>query len=172
MAKKDIPFEFVMDELSELGPMTKPMFGAYGVYVQEQIKVILRDREKSPNDNGIWIATTGEHHQSLQKDLPSMRSIEMFGPGPTGWQVLPKDAEDFEELALKICEMIRQGDIRVGKVPKKKLRKAKKRESKAPISSNAKSKKKSLAKPKKPLKKTAGSKSGKKSPKTSKKSKR
>lgn len=160
---KNIPFDFILDEISDLAFYTKPMFGAHGVYVQEQIKIILRDREKSPNDNGIWIATTGEHHAALLSDLPSMRSIEMFGPGPTGWQVLPKDADDFEESAFKICTMIRQGDIRIGKVPKTKLRKSKKAKAKA-VASKAKKKPAKLSKSIKP-------KSGKKSSKTTQKTK-
>lgn len=148
-----------------MNPYTKPMFGAYGVYVGDQIKIILRDREKNPDDNGIWIATTGEHHASLQKDLPSMRSIAMFGEeGPTGWQVVPKDAEDFEESALKICEMIRRGDVRVGKVPKTKLRQGRKSEKKA----GAQALQKKNAKLSKPIKPKAR----KKSSKTTKKVKR
>jgi hypothetical protein len=35
----------------------------------------------------------------------------------TGWQVLPADAADFEEAALRACELIVAGDPRIGKVP-------------------------------------------------------
>src|SRR4051794_5432514 len=95
--KKSIPFEFVLEELGRVAPYTKPMFGAVGVYVGDKIVFILRDRESSPVDNGVWLATTGEHHQSLLSIFPNMRSLKVFGPGPTGWQVLPVDAVDFEE---------------------------------------------------------------------------
>jgi hypothetical protein len=30
-----------------------------------------------------------------------MRSIQVFGKKVTGWQVLPADAKDFEEAALR-----------------------------------------------------------------------
>jgi hypothetical protein len=123
------PFEFVLDELEDLDPMTKPMFGALAVYVRDAIVLILRDRPKSPRDNGVWLATTAEHHASLKRDFPSMRSIEVFGPGPTGWQVLPSDAADFEEAALKACELIKKSDPRIGKIPKP--RKPKKSESRS-----------------------------------------
>jgi hypothetical protein len=116
------PFEFVLDELEDLDPITKPMFGAIGVYVRDAIVLILRDRPKSTCDNGVWLATTAEHHASLKKDFPSMRSIEVFGPGPTGWQVLPSDADDFEESALRACELIKKSDPRIGKIPKPKSR--------------------------------------------------
>lgn len=47
-----------------------------------------------------------------------MRSIKIFGPGPTGWQILPVDAEDFEESTFKACGLVAQNDLRIGKVPK------------------------------------------------------
>ena len=122
VVKKIIPFEFILDELAELNLHTKPMFGAYGVYVENKIILILRDKNQDA-DSGVWLATTGEHHSSLQKIFPSMRSIAVFGPGPTGWQVLPLDAEDFEDSVLKACELILQNDVRIGKIPKTKMRK-------------------------------------------------
>jgi hypothetical protein len=41
-----------------------------------------------------------------------------LGKGVTGWQVLPVDAADFEEAALRACEFIRSSDPRIGKVPR------------------------------------------------------
>ena len=68
-------------------------------------------------DNGVWLATTEEHHQSLRGEFPNMRSIRLFGKEVTGWQVLPADAQDFEEAALRACELVLGGDPRIGKVP-------------------------------------------------------
>jgi len=121
--KKPVPFDFVLSELEDLSPYTKPMFGCTGVYVGEKIVFILRQKGNPLPDDGVWLATTGEHHQSLQRDFPSMRSIELFGPGPTGWQVLPEDAEDFEESVLRACQMIRENDPRIGKIPKSRWKK-------------------------------------------------
>lgn len=120
---KPIPFDFVLEELERLSPYTKPMFGSYGVYVGDKIVFILYQRDNNPADCGIWLATIGEHHASLQKDFPNMRSLEIFGPGPTGWQVLPVDGDDFEESALKACRLVLNGDPRIGKIPKGKARK-------------------------------------------------
>jgi hypothetical protein len=47
-----------------------------------------------------------------------MRSIQLFGKKITGWQVLPADASDFEQAALRACELILARDPRIGKVPK------------------------------------------------------
>lgn len=80
-------------------------------------------------DNGVWFATALEHHESLKKDFPSMRSISLFGDTPSGWQNLPVEADDFEELAIKACRLIMKGDPRIGKVPKTARKKISKKES-------------------------------------------
>lgn len=93
------------------------MFGCLAVYVGEKIVLFLRDKLESPADNGIWLATTTEHHTSLRREFPSIRSIKVLGKPVTGWQVLPVDAEDFEASALRACEMIVVCDPRIGKLP-------------------------------------------------------
>jgi hypothetical protein len=115
--RKPIPHEFVLDALSELDIRTNPMFGCLAVYVGEKIVLILRDKDDASADNGVWLATTHEHHDSLHAEFPSMRSIQVLGKKVTGWQVLPSDSADFEEAAMRACEFIIAGDERIGKVP-------------------------------------------------------
>lgn len=117
-ARKAVPHEFVFDALAVLSPETHPMFGCLAVYVGQKIVLILRDKRGEDADNGVWLATTEEHHESLRREFPNMRSIEVFGKQVTGWQVLPSDAPDFEESALRACDLIVAGDPRIGKVPK------------------------------------------------------
>jgi hypothetical protein len=93
------------------------MFGCLAVYVEDRIMLILRDKREGPADNGVWLATTAQHHQSLRREFPNMRSIQILGKMATGWQVLPADAPDFEEAALHACELIVASDPRIGKVP-------------------------------------------------------
>jgi len=116
--RKAVPHEFVLDALAELSPRTNPMFGCLAVYVGEKIVLILRDKPGQSPDNGVWLATTQEHHESLRREFPNMRSIEVLGKKVTGWQVLPADARDFEEAALHACELVMARDPRIGKVPK------------------------------------------------------
>lgn len=116
--RKAPPYEFVLDALAELSPRTNPMFGCLAVYVGEKIVLVLRDKRQPDADNGVWLATTVEHHESLRGDFPNMRSIAVFGKDVTGWQVLPADAPDFEEAALHACELVIARDPRIGKVPK------------------------------------------------------
>ena len=118
--QKLVPHEFVLDAIATLSPVTRPMFGCLAVYVEDKIVLILRDKPKSKADNGVWLATTAEHHQSLQREFPRMRSIRVLGAKVTGWQVLPADAPDFEESALRACQLILEGDPRIGKIPKRR----------------------------------------------------
>jgi hypothetical protein len=115
--RKRVPYKFVLDALEGLSPWTRPMFGCLAVYVEDEIVLILRDKAVSSVDNGVWLATTREHHESLQREFPNMRSIQILGKKVTGWQALPADAPDFEEAALHACELIMAKDARIGKVP-------------------------------------------------------
>ncbi len=117
-ARKKIPYEFVLDALAGLSPWTRPMFGCTAVYVEDKIVLVLREKPGSSPDNGVWLATTLEHHDSLRREFPNMRSIEVLGKKVTGWQVLPADATDFEGAAVHACELVLARDPRIGKVPK------------------------------------------------------
>lgn len=119
--RKAVPFEFVLDAVAPLSPWTRSMFGSLAIYVEDKILLILRDRPVHRADNGVWLATTREHHESLRGELPGLRSIGLFGQkGETGWQVLPADAPDFEETARRACALILAGDARIGKVPSRR----------------------------------------------------
>ena len=115
--RKPIPHAFVLDAISILSPNTRPMFGCLAIYVKDKIVLILRDKPTNTTDNGVWLATTKEHHQSLRHEFPNMRSIQVLGKQVTGWQVLPVDAPDFESAALRACELVLAGDARIGKIP-------------------------------------------------------
>jgi hypothetical protein len=118
--RKIVPYEFVLDALAPLSPDTRPMFGCLAVYVGEKIVLILREKPTYPNDNGVWLATTPEHHESLRREFPNMRSIGVLGKKVTGWQVLPSAAEDFEPAAIRACELVLAGDPRIGKIPERR----------------------------------------------------
>jgi hypothetical protein len=120
--RKAPPHEFVLDALAPASPVTRPMFGCLAVYVKDRIVFILRDRPDETADNGIWLATTPEHHDSLRREFPRMRSIQVFGTSITSWQVLPADASDFEESAMRACELVLARDPRIGKVPSPRRR--------------------------------------------------
>lgn len=120
-SRQPVPFVFVLEALDSVSPATRPMFGCLAVYVREKIVCVLRDKPGDAADNGVWLATTPEHHASLQQEFPNMRSIGVLGKKVTGWQVLPAEASDFEESVLRACELIVRRDPRIGKVPKRRL---------------------------------------------------
>jgi hypothetical protein len=121
--RKRPPHEFVLEALAALPFHTRPMFGCLAVYVEDKIVLILRDKGEHTADNGVWLATTEEHHQSLRGEFPNMRSVQIFGKPVTAWQVLPADAPDFERTALRACELVLAGDARIGKVPEARRKK-------------------------------------------------
>src|SRR5882757_5628286 len=112
--RKVVPYEFVLEAISSFSPVTRSMFGCLAVYAEEKIVLILRDKPGKPADNGVWLATTHEHHDSLRRDFPNMRSITVFGKAISAWQILPADAPDFEESVLRACEFIVASDPRIG----------------------------------------------------------
>jgi len=115
--RKPVPHQFVLDAIASLSPVTRPMFGCLAVYIGNKIVFILRDKTGPSPDNGVWLATTEEHHESLRREFPNMRSIQVLGREVTRWQVLPADAADFEEAALRAAELVLARDPRIGKIP-------------------------------------------------------
>lgn len=122
-----VPFPFVLDALAVLSPEIRPMFGCLALYVDDRLVLVLRDKSnqnnnKHPEDNGVWVVTSKEHHESLQREFPRMRSIKALGTSTTSWQVLPMSAPDFEESVPHACDLILKKDVRIGKVPKSRQR--------------------------------------------------
>ena len=93
------------------------MFGCLTIYIVENIVLALRDKLDDTADNGVWLATTKEHNESLRREFPYMRSIQVLGSKVTGSQVFLVDAPDFEEAALRACDVILARDPRIGKLP-------------------------------------------------------
>jgi hypothetical protein len=137
---KPVAHAFVLEELqSSLSPnrlRVRPMFGSHALYVDEKIVLILRRKQnpKTIRDDGVWVALANpDLGPSMKKVFPSLREIEMFqGRGRTGfsgWLNLPEDDDGFEEAALEVCRLVTKGDPRIGKIPKPKAKKLKKRAS-------------------------------------------
>lgn len=120
--KKLPPYYFILEELGSHVTDIKPMFGAYGVYRGSEILMILRKKEKYDNDTGMWLGVVDGEYASIKKEIPELRDLEMFGTGPTAWQVLGEDLANFEEVALQICELIKRRDKRIGRTPKSRLK--------------------------------------------------
>jgi hypothetical protein len=120
--KKSIPFNFVFEYLEPLPYVVKAFFGCHAIYLGDKIVLILREKPDYTDANGVWIATLHESHESLKKLFPSMCPVAIFndGKGETAWQMIPSDAPDFESSVVELCNLVRRGDKRIGRVPKKK----------------------------------------------------
>jgi len=124
---KKAPFNFVLEELTPLSPILKPMFGGFVVYIREKMTLFLYDQEKLLEFKGISLATMPEHYRSLAEEFSSTRDAEPKKIGKHPWLLLPSSAADFEEQVLKACEMILNGDERIGRAPEeRRLKPAKK----------------------------------------------
>lgn len=113
-----MPFEFILDHLYPLEPFIRKMFGTHSLYIEEKIYLAARQRDKNPEDNGLWIGTEFQHHESLKSQFPSITYLQTIPLKK--WLLLPESAEDFEETAIQICELIKSGDPRIGVLPKGK----------------------------------------------------
>ncbi|HEX5885944.1 MAG TPA: hypothetical protein VFY67_15480 [Pyrinomonadaceae bacterium] len=113
--KNHAPFEFILDELLPLRPVVKQMFGFTYVSVGDKLMLLLRNRTNQPHFNGVWLATTEEHFESLQKEFP-VSPAWLVDFAKKQWLLIPISAEELEEYSLKACELILNGDVRVGRL--------------------------------------------------------
>jgi hypothetical protein len=117
-ARRKDPFPFVLEELSPIRPTIKRMFGFTSVYLDDKLLCSLRDSIKQPGSNGMWLYTTTEHVDSLAREFPqlSKRQLWRSRSGDKAWVVLAARLEEFEEYAFKACELILNGDRRIGRL--------------------------------------------------------
>ena len=110
------PFPFVLEELQSIRPRVKRAFGFTYLYLDEKLLCCLRDAEKNPATNGIWLFTTVEHVDSLAREFPELSRRYLWRSGRNAWVVLPSRLEYFEEYAFKACELMLNGDRRIGRI--------------------------------------------------------
>ena len=113
------PFDFVLDYLPA-GINVKKMFGMHYIYLGKRILMILRKSQREPEWNGVWIATSRTHHESLKNEVSALGAFFLDdNDRHSNWLLLKDDAENFEGDAIKVCELIAHGDPRIGKVTEK-----------------------------------------------------
>ena len=117
-SKRRLPFQFVLDELLPVRPTVKRVFGLTHVYLGERLLLSLRQSEKQPRFNGVWLYTEAGHVESLRREFPLLprRCFWKSRRSGAGWVIIAAELEDFEEYAFKACELILRGDRRVGRV--------------------------------------------------------
>lgn len=116
MRGPNLPYEFVLDHLPAERVEIKPMFGHQCVYFDGLMVVFMISKDDS-RDNGVCIATSKEHIESLQEDIKSLRHLNAYGPKATNWRLIPVDSESFESDVERACRLILKGDPRIGREP-------------------------------------------------------
>jgi len=118
--KKNPPHPFVLDALAPLNPEVRRMFSGFAVYLADCIVCMLRDHQKSPRDNGVWLVLsdgTDPADPKLRREFPSIRSIELLGNKIRHWLLIPSDSPTFETEALHACDLLLHHDPRLGRIP-------------------------------------------------------
>jgi len=115
-ARNRDPFPFVLEELLSIRPTVKRMFGFTSVYLDDKLLCSLRDSTKQHGSNGMWLYTTTEHVESLGREFPQLPKRQLWRSGKNAWVILASRLEDFEEYAFKACELILNGDQRIGRI--------------------------------------------------------
>jgi hypothetical protein len=116
---KRIPFPFVMEELMSIRPTIKSAFGFTYFYLDDKLLCCLRNSDKQPRTNGMWIFTTTDDLESLGKEFPELSRRYLWRSGKNAWVVLPSRLAEFEEYAFRACELIVQGDRRIGRLSRR-----------------------------------------------------
>jgi hypothetical protein len=118
--KKTMPFDFLLDYLPAT-VIIRPAIGMYYIYLEGKIVLILRKLNKNNQHNGLWIATQKADHASLKADIPAITDF-VFDESEfyeSAWLQLKDDHDDFEEAAIRICDLISHRDKRIGKATPK-----------------------------------------------------
>jgi hypothetical protein len=115
-----VPFNFILDYLTGIDIVIKPMFGCYGIYAGGKLRLFLMDREKplvrrekEALQKGAYFATIADHVDSLKNAFPAAE-FEMLKEGKV-WMYVPQSSAEFEEYVIRACEMISGGDPRIGR---------------------------------------------------------
>ena len=110
-----VPYSFVLDYLYPVRPRIIKMLGGYALYRDKKILLFLRDRETQLEFNGIFIATQPEYFAALQNEIHISKMVFDLDGSYDSWIFISEDLDDFDSKVKKACEMIKNGDERIGK---------------------------------------------------------
>ena len=96
------------------------MFSGFAVYLGDRIVCMLREHQRSPRDNGVWLVLsegTDPANPDFRREFPSIRSIGLLDGKIHHWLLIPSDSPGFETEALHACELVLHRDPRIGRIP-------------------------------------------------------
>lgn len=111
-----LPYDFILKELYPVRPKVRKMLGCYALMTGKRLLMMLRDREINPEFNGVFVATLPQYFDALQKEIHTSRmEFDLDGDENT-WIFISEDLDDFKQKVAKACEMVKNGDERIGKL--------------------------------------------------------
>jgi hypothetical protein len=119
-SKTQVPFPFVLEELTPLRLTIKKVFGFTYFYFDELLLFSLRDNIRQPGTNGMWLFTSEEHLESLAREFPQLPRRQFWRSGKNCWVVIASRLEYFEEYAFKACVLFLNRDPRIGRITRRK----------------------------------------------------
>jgi hypothetical protein len=112
----DVPYFFVLNNLYPLRPTIKKMLGGYALYLNKKLIIFLRDNDKSPEYNGVYIATVPEFFLELQQEIHTSKMEFDLDGSKNSWIFISEDLADFEQKVMAACMLIKNNDARIGKI--------------------------------------------------------
>jgi hypothetical protein len=112
----ELPYDFILKELYPLRPKIKKMLGCYALMKDRKLLMLLRERDKHPEFNGVFVATRSVFFEALQNEIHRSRMEFDLDGDEKSWIFISEDLDDFEQKVKKACEMARSGDERIGKM--------------------------------------------------------
>jgi hypothetical protein len=96
--------------------VVRAWFGFLACYVHGRLMLVLAD--KRPPWSGILVPCDQERHPAMRALMPALRVHSVLGK----WLLLPATAASFEDDALRLVDLARADDARLGIEPQAQLR--------------------------------------------------
>ncbi len=109
-----VPYAFILQHLYPVRPQIRKLYGCYALYYQKRLTFFLRDKQTHPEFNGVFVATQPQFFDELEEALHTSHMEFDLDGNDFSWIFLSEDLEDFEEKVKAACEMIKNGDERIG----------------------------------------------------------
>jgi hypothetical protein len=111
----EVPYDFVLKELYPFRPRIRKMLGCYALLKDTTLLMLLRDKESQLEFNGVFVATQPAYFTALQEEIHTSKMEFDLDGEENSWIFISEDLDNFEQKVKKACEMIKNGDERIGK---------------------------------------------------------
>ncbi len=111
----EVPYSFVLQHLYPVRLRIVKMLGGYGLYLEKKLMLFLRNGDRQPEFNGVFVATHPQYFSALQQEVHHSKMDFDLDGSTDSWIFISEDLDDFEEKVKKACALVKAGDERIGK---------------------------------------------------------